>query len=237
MRVAVTGGTAGIGAAIVRGFAQEGAHVAFCSRSAARVAAMTESLTGYPVEARGTVVDVTDADALGGWIEGLGRIDILVPNVSAISPDWAMSIDTDMRATIRATEAAIPLLARSRAPAITYIGSKAATFGTPGHEAYGAAKAAMAHYMKSLSRRLVSRGIRVNTVAPGDVFVEGGFWDRVRQASPADYQETLDANPMGRLATPEEIAHVAVFVSCPRASFVNGAHYLVDGGATDHVQF
>ncbi|AOV18450.1 3-ketoacyl-ACP synthase [Acidihalobacter aeolianus] len=234
--VAVTGGTAGIGAAIVEGFAREGANVAFCSRSAERVGNMLSVLARYPVEKRGAVVDVTDGNRLSRWLEDLARIDVFVPNVSAISPDWETTLETDLRATVRATEAAIPRLAAAGSSAITYIGSKAATFGTPGYESYGAAKAALTHYMKSLSRRLVGQGIRVNTVAPGDVFVEGGFWDRIRREQPAAFRETLEANPLGRLATPEEIADVVVFLSSPRASFVTGAHYLVDGGATLHVQ-
>lgn len=235
MNVVVTGGSAGIGAALVERFAQEGANVAFCSRSAANVERMLAALETYPVRRHGKVLDVTDREGFSEWLATLGKVDIFIPNVSAISADWAASVATDLEATVQCTEAAIPFLRQSSRPAITYIGSKAATFATPGFEAYGAMKAALTHYMKSLGKRLLPDGIRVNTVSPGDTFVEGGFWDRMKSQLPEVYQATLAANPLGRFGTPREVADAVVFLSSPLASFICGSHLLVDGGATDHV--
>jgi NAD(P)-dependent dehydrogenase (short-subunit alcohol dehydrogenase family) len=106
----------------------------------------------------------------------------------------------------------------------------------PRSASYGAAKAAMAHYMKSLSARLLP-AIRVNTVSPGDTLVDGGFWDRIRQQDTAAFERAVARNPLGRLATPQEIARVVVFLSSPAASFVAGSNWYVDGGSTQHVPY
>lgn len=233
--VVVTGGTAGIGGAIVERFAQEGANVAFCSRSASNVSKMLKKLEKYSVKKQGGIVDVTNLDDFSKWISSIGEIDIFIPNVSALSADWDISMNTDLKSTVQTVEAIIPFLQTSSHPAITYVGSKAAVIATPGFEAYGAVKAATVHYIKSLSKRLASDGIRVNTVSPGDTFVEGGFWDNIKINAPDVYQSTLDANPLGRFCTPEEIANTVLFISSPLASFISGSHLLVDGGTTDHV--
>lgn len=231
----VTGGTAGIGAAIVKRFAQEGANVIFCSRSQSNVDRMLASLKEYEVDCIGQAIDVTNQAEFDAWIKSIDEADIYIPNVSALSADWHKAIVTDLQATVNTTESILSLLEKSNHAAITYIGSKASTFATPGFEAYGATKAAASHYMKSLSKRVIEKGIRVNTVSPGDTFVEGGFWDRIKSDAPDAYRATLDANPLGRLCTPEEVANVAVFLSSPVASFVIGTNILVDGGSTDHL--
>jgi NAD(P)-dependent dehydrogenase (short-subunit alcohol dehydrogenase family) len=230
----VTGGSAGIGAAIVRTFAAEGCNVEFCARDRARIDAMLASLDGLPGRVRARSVDVTDTEAFSSWLASIGPFDIFVPNVSAISKKWSSSIETDIRSTIHCTEAAIPFLQESKHAAITYIGSKASSLAQPRSPAYGASKAAMAHYMKSLSKRLLPQ-IRVNVVSPGDTLFPGGLWDRVRTKSPEKFDHVVQVNPMGRLATPEEVALVVVFISSPAASFVAGANWYVDGSSTDHV--
>ncbi|MFK3978682.1 SDR family NAD(P)-dependent oxidoreductase [Shewanella vesiculosa] len=235
LNVVVTGGTAGIGAAIVECFAQEGANVAFCSRSQSNVENMLLKLQKYPVKATGAVLDVTNIEKFSDWVKSLENIDIFIPNVSALSGDWEASITSDIKATVLTTEAVIPLLKKSKNAAITYVGSKASSFATPGMESYGATKAAMTHYMKSLSRGLVSDGIRVNTLSPGDTFFEGGFWEQIKNNAPDIYQSTLEGNPMNRFCTPEEVAKAVIFLSSPAASFVTGSNLLIDGGATVHV--
>ena len=232
----VTGGTSGIGGAIVDVLAQEGVNVAFCSRSEEKVQRMLDKLAAYPVEAQGRALDINDSEGFKDWLAELGKVDILIPNVSAISGDWVDAVATDINATIAATEAAIPYLEQSSQGAITYISSVAATFACPGMEAYGAVKAAMAHYMKSLSLSLVDQGIRVNAVAPGEIYVEDGYWGDIEKQDPEAFQEAVERNPMKRMGTPEEVANVAVFLSSPAASLVSGAHWVVDGAATMHLQ-
>jgi 3-oxoacyl-[acyl-carrier protein] reductase len=236
LRAVVTGGSSGIGAAIVRAFAAEGCEVFFCARDSGRIEAALQAMTGLPGRVSARALDVCDTAALRDWLAALGGFDIFVPNVSALSGDWEQAIRSDIRATVDATEAAVPWLQRSPQAAITYIGSKAGSLAAPNSAAYGAAKAALAHYMKSLSTRLLP-GVRVNTVSPGDTLVVDGFWDRVRREEPEVFDRVLQRNPLQRLATPEEIARVVAFVSSPAASFVAGANWYVDGGSTAHVQF
>lgn len=236
LKAVVTGGSSGIGAAIVRTLAAEGCEVAFCARSEARIAAMLACTEALPGAVSARAVDVTDARQFNGWLESLGAFDIFIANVSALSADWGSSIATDIRATVSNTEAAIPYLLRSSHGALTYIGSKAGSLAAPDSASYGAVKAAMAHYMKSLAIRLLPT-VRVNTVSPGDTFFDGGLWDGVKVNDPDKFAQVLQRNPLKRLATPEEVARVVAFVSSPAASFVAGANWYVDGGSTNHVQF
>jgi 3-oxoacyl-[acyl-carrier protein] reductase len=234
-RAVVTGGSLGIGRAICRELAVEGCAVEFCARDPARIAAAEEMLAGLAAPVRGQSVDVTDADAVRRWIGDVGSFDILVANVSALADDWATTIRTDVLGTVALVDAAMPVLRQSRHAAITFIGSKTASYAAPHSPPYGAMKAAMAHYMKSLSGQLAP-GIRVNVVSPGDTLFPGGYWDGVRARDPEAYARTLARNPLGRLGTAEEVARVVAFVSSPVASFVAGANWYVDGGSVGHVQ-
>lgn len=231
----VTGGSSGIGAAIVRALAEEGCDVAFCARNQAAIDSMLSSVAGLSGKVTARALDVTDSTAFASWLSSLGSFDIFVPNVSALSNSWGRAVKTDIQATVNTTEAAIPFLAKSSHAAITYIGSKASSLAAPQSAAYGAAKAAMAHYMKSLAARLLPN-VRVNVVSPGDTLAEGGLWDKVRLQEPDAFARVVERNPMGRLARPEEIARVVAFISSPAASFVAGANWYVDGGSIKHVQ-
>ena len=235
LTVVVTGGSAGIGAAIVRTFAAEGCRVFFCARQAQGVRQMVAATNGSAGKVQGTVLDVVDTPAFHTWLNDIGPIDIFVPNVSALSLDWDATLAIDIKSTVALTESAIPHLSGSNHAAITYIGSKASSLAAPGSSPYGAAKAAMAHYMKSMSARLLPT-IRVNTVSPGDTLSDGGLWDKVQREEPERYLAVVQRNPMRRLATPDEIARVVAFISSPAASFVSGANWYVDGGSTSHVQ-
>lgn len=232
----VTGGSRGIGAAIVRALAEEGCTVHFCARGADDLQRALQAPGVPPGRLHGVVADVTDRAAVAAWLSRLGPLDLFVPNVSALSSDWGPSLSVDVQATVDLTEQLIPRLQASPCGAITCIGSKAASLAAPNSAAYGAVKAAVTHYMKSLSMRLAPR-VRVNVVSPGDTWVEGGFWSQVRDEDPEAYARALARNPLGRLATPEEIARVVAFVSSPAASFVTGANWVVDGGSGAHVQF
>lgn len=239
-RALVTGSTAGIGAAIAETLAREGCHVAICSRSQDKVDSMLERLEPLPGHVIGRALDVSDHAAFSGWVgdvtDAFGGLDIFVPNVSAMTADWQAMVDTDIHGTVAEVDAVLPYLLDSDRAAIVYISSIAGLVGAPPLAAYGAIKAAMSHYMKSLSMKLVKKGVRVNAVAPGDILFPGGIWDRVQQGDPDQFARVLKRNPMGRLGTPQEIANTVAFLASPAASFITGSQVVVDGGNTQHVQ-
>jgi len=241
LRAVISGSTSGIGKAIAFTLAAEGADVAICSRRPENVEKALNELTDFPIKAIGSTVDVTDKEGFSNWIdhaaEELGGIDIFVANVSPMSSDWEKAINTDIKATVAGIDAVLPWIRKSDFGSIVYIGSMASVLGAPQLAAYGASKAAMTHYMKSLSRGLVKEGVRVNTVSPGDIIFEGGVWDQLRIANPEAFKSVLKRNPRGSLGTPAEVARVVAFMASPAASLVNGAHLLVEGGSTMHVHF
>jgi 3-oxoacyl-[acyl-carrier protein] reductase len=98
---------------------------------------------------------------------------------------------------------------------------------------YGAAKAALEHYSKDLARRVGKHGVRVNTVAPGNILFPGGTWQRKLDADSPDVMQMISAEvPLGRFGAPEEIGALVAFVSSPKAAFITGACLVADGGQT-----
>jgi len=239
LKAMVTGSTAGIGAAIAETLAKDGCDIAICSRGQDKVDAMLQKLAAYGGRHIGRALDVTDSAAFQAWVtdaaEQLGGIDIFVANVSAMTTDWQKTVSTDILGTVAGVDAVLPHLLQSRNASIVYISSIAGLVGVPQLASYGAAKAAMTHYMKSLAVQLVKKGVRVNAVAPGDILFEGGVWDRAQKERPEYFAKVLRRNPMGRLGTPQEIANVVAFLASPAASFVTGTHVVADGGNTQHV--
>lgn len=245
LRVLVTGGTKGIGLHCAEIFAAEGASVAVCARDAAGVTATVGKLQAKGVQAFGRAVDVADADALAAWVHdsaaALGGIDIVVANVSALAvaddeAAWQAGFDTDMMHSVRLVNAAMPWLEKSDAAAITLISSvsgREIDFTGP---AYGAFKAALVHYAQGLAMKLAPKGIRANTVSPGNTYFEGGIWQSIETNNPDLFAEALGMNPMGRMARPEEIARGVVFLSAPVSGFTSGTNLVIDGALTKGVQ-
>jgi 3-oxoacyl-[acyl-carrier protein] reductase len=240
-RVAVTGGSKGIGRAIALGFAAEGADVSICARKKEDVAAAVAALTAKGVKAFGQPLDVADGVALKAWIEAtsaeLGGLDALVCNVSALAvgdtaETWEKSFQTDMMHSVNAVQAAVPFLEKSGAGSIVLISSVSGFEVDFAAGSYGAIKAALIHYAKGLSRQLVGKGIRVNSVSPGNTYFEGGIWQNIENNMPDLFKSTLSVNPTGRFGTAEEVAHGVVFLSSPMASRISGTNLVIDGALT-----
>ena len=242
-RVIVSGASRGIGRAIVELFVAEGAKVEFCARGQSGVDAANRDLGS---SAFGTVVDVTHASQVETWISGaaarLGGLDIVVPNVSALAggadhETWRRAFETDLLGSASMVSASLPFLRDSNAASVVLISSVSGREVDMFAEPYGILKAALLHYGKTLSVRHASEGVRVNSVSPGNVYFPEGVWGDIERDQPETFAKCLAENPMGRMATPEEVARAVVFLASPAASFITGTNLLVDGGLTRGVQF
>lgn len=240
LKALVTGGSKGIGRRCAEILVAEGADVAICARTEADVKAAADEL-----DVLGATVDVSDKAALEAWVKAsadtLGGIDIVIGNVSALAVDddeaaWQAGFDTDMMHCVRMVNAALPWLETSKDASITLVSSvsgREIDFTGP---AYGAFKAALVHYAQGLAYKLAPQGIRANTVSPGNTYFEGGIWSQIETGNPELFATALGLNPMGRMATPEEIARGVVFLASPASSFTSGTNLVIDGALTKGVQ-
>jgi NAD(P)-dependent dehydrogenase (short-subunit alcohol dehydrogenase family) len=179
---------------------------------------------------------LADLDSVQALVRHAGEVDVLVNNAAAfpsamtVAQDvraFARTFDTNVRGTYFLTaELAKGMLARGRG-AIVNVTSMVASKGVPGASAYSASKAAAESLTRTWAVEFASRGVRVNSVAPGPTRTEGvvAEWGEVND-------ELGRALPMGRTARPEEIAEAVLFLASPRASFITGATLHVDGGGT-----
>src|ERR1700691_1293062 len=238
-KVLVTGSTKGIGRAIAETFAAEGANVGICSRNQAGV-----DSTG--VAPFGGSVDVSDGAALKAWVNDmaskLGSVDAIVSNVSALAigqdeESWQKEFSTDMMGTVRLVDAAMPYLEKSAAAAIVTISSVSGREVDFASGPYGTFKAAIIHYTQGLANQLAAKGIRANSVSPGNTYFEGGVWNMIKDNNPELYKTALALNPTGRMGTPQEMANAVVFLASRAASFITGTNLVVDGALTRGVQF
>jgi 3-oxoacyl-[acyl-carrier protein] reductase len=242
----VTGGTKGIGRAIAETLADEGADVAICARNKDDVEHTVAALKSKGVNATGRAVDVADGPALAAWVADaaaeFGGIDIAVSNVSALAigtddESWKRGFDIDMMGTVHLVNACMPHLEKSKAPSIVTISSVSGREIDFAAGPYGAFKAALIHYTQGLAFQLAGKGIRANSVSPGNTYFEGGVWNQIKDGNPELYATALALNPTGRMGTPQEMANATVFLASPAASFITGTNLVVDGALTRGVQF
>lgn len=241
-RFAVTGGTRGIGRAVVEGLLAEGAKVAFCARTSEAVAQAQQELGNAAI---GTAVDVGATAALAAWVDAtadaFGGLDGVVANVSALAipesqENWRTTFEVDLMGTVGLVDAALPHLEASGAGSIVTISSVSGREIDFAAGPYGTMKAAIIHYTQGLAYQLAAKGVRANTVSPGNTYFPGGVWPSIEQNDPELFATALGLNPTGRMATPQEVANAVVFLSSSAASFITGTNLLVDGALTRGVQ-
>lgn len=245
-RVLVTGAAGGIGRALAERLAASGARAVLLGRDAGALeatASRVRDLGGEPLVA---VADVTDEAAVRRAIErvkgALGGLDGVVNNaglahfgtVETTTPrEWHRVIEVNLTAPYLVSRATLPLLRSGTHPSIVHVASNLGLVGMRNSAAYCAAKAGLVNLARAMALDLAGEGIRVNAVCPGAVDTPMIDTDRGDDATRAERIEQLGSeHPLGRIATPEEVAAAVIWLLSPASSFVTGSVQVVDGGAT-----
>jgi len=235
----VTGGSRGIGRAIVQAFAAEGAKVAVVYRGSKEAAdALVQEVTQTGGVARALQADVADPAAAQGCVEQVekewGPVDILVNNAGVIQDDlfvrmepeaWNKVLQTNLGGTYNFCKAVAYSMMRRRSGRIINVSSVAAEHVNPGQTNYAASKGAINAFTRALAVELASRGVTVNAVAPG--FIETDMSAAVRNKAGDLIKKFI---PMRRIGAPEDIAKVAVFLASADSAYMTGQVLTVDGG-------
>lgn len=236
--VLLTGASRGIGRAICDQLARMGAMVVGTATSEEGAASITQRLSDAGALGRGAVLDVTDASRSDALIDEIvrehGKLSILVNNAGITrdmlamrmkDDDWGAVMDTNLSAVFRLARAAIRPMMKAKAGRIINVTSVVASSGNPGQANYAAAKAGVEGLTRALAREVGSRGITVNSVAPG--FIDT---DMTRGLTEQQTQALLGQIPLGRLGQPDDIASCVAFLASSAGAYVTGATIHVNGG-------
>lgn len=247
----VTGGSIGIGLAVAEGLAQEGVHLALCARNQERVETIAREIAQkYGVKAIGVAADVSRVEDIDKFIgeteKAFGGVDILINNAGTGSGEtimestddrWQYYFDLHLMAAVRLARGVVPFMRQRGGGVILHNASICATQPLFYEPIYNTSKAALVMFSKCLANELIPDNIRVNTINPGLVLTPD--WMKTARmltegtdSTPEQYLDKIakDNAPIGRFATPEELAHFFVFMCSPRASYCVGSTYYVDGG-------
>lgn len=239
----ITGGSRGIGHATAMSLALEGCSIAICGRTSTDVnkavgdlrATGSKRVVGYEldVEEEGATEQFVDRAA-----QDLGGIDLLVANVGyafggglleSTAQDWSRTFEVNVGHATRAIRASVPHMRMRGHGAVVIVSSISGWKPSPRSQ-YGASKAAEIYLASALARELAKDNIRVNSVSPGSILIEGNGWDSYRKQQPDRFSEYEQRDfPSGRLGTGREVADVISFLLSPRSNWINGANICVDG--------